>query len=94
MAVVKSAAAENDNKRNYKMPANFYIVRSDGNILHASNIIVSMNGVSNGGYSFTFIDAPPVDGAYTYSLLMKADGGTDTSGTVTAASITTLLVKK
>ena len=84
---VASSAAHN-NKRNYKMPANFYIVRSDG------KVIVALDGVSNGGYSFNFIDAPAVGGAYTYSLLIRADGATDVSGTVTAASITTLLVKK
>lgn len=87
MAVVVASSADN-NKRNYKMPAKFYIVRSDG------KVIVALDGASNGGYSFTFIDAPPVDGTYTYSLLIRADGGTDVSGTVTAASITTLLVKK
>lgn len=91
MAGSRSLAAEQaqtHTKRNYKMPANFYIVRSDG------KVIVALDGVSNGGYSFNFIDAPAVDGAYTYSLLIRADGGTDVSGTVTAASITTLLVKK
>jgi len=88
--VIKTLAVYNNdnNTGNRNMPASFYIVRSDG------NIIMSMDGVSNGGYSFTFIDAPPVDGAYTYSLLMKADGAIDASGTATGASITSLLVKK